>query len=266
MPRRELPLSEYDIISRLLEELEKGERVVLITLTYKQGSGPREPGSKMLITSEGETFGTIGGGGMERILVKEAMQALSKGRPKVIEFALGIQPREGMIPVESKCGGEVRIFMDVINPTPRIIIMGSGVIAQAVARYANDCGFKITLVDDSETARPELFPFAKVMNDPYPDSLKELEIKPSDYILMLHGETDFELHGLRYAVKANPYFIGLLGSTNKAQEHKNQLIKEGYPAFVVKKIVGPVGLEIGAETPEEIGISIVAQLIRIRHD
>jgi xanthine dehydrogenase accessory factor len=219
----------------------------------------------MLITSEGETIGTIGGGGMERLLVKEALEALNKGRPKVLEFALGIQPREGMIPVESKCGGEVRIFMDVIKPTPRIIIMGSGVIAQAVARYANECGFEIILVDDSETARPEVFPFAKVINDSYPVSLKELDIKSSDYILMLHGETDFELHGLRYAVKANPYFIGLLGSKNKAREHKKQLLSEGYLPDVIEKIVGPVGLEIGAETPEEIGISIVAQLINIRH-
>ena len=264
MLRRELPLSEYDIISRLLEELEAGKRAVLITLIHKQGSGPRETGSKMLITSEGLTLGTIGGGGMERILVKEALEALNKGRPRVIEFALGIQPREGMIPVESKCGGEVRIFIDVIKPTPRIIIMGSGVIAQAVARYANDCGFRIIVFDDSETARPEVFPFAKVMNDPYPASLKELDIKPSDYVLMLHGETDFELHGLRYAVKANPYFIGLLGSNNKSREHKKQLLDEGYPADVVEKIVGPVGLDIGAETPEEIGISIVAQLINIR--
>jgi xanthine dehydrogenase accessory factor len=166
----------------------------------------------------------------------------------------------------SKCGGEVRIFMDVINPTPRIIIMGSGVIAQAVARYANDCGFTIIVVDDSELAKPEIFPFARVINDPYPSSLKSLNITPSDFILMLHGETDFELHGLRYAVKAQPYFIGLLGSKNKAQEHKKQLLNEGYPEDIVEKIVGPVGLEIGAETPEEIGISIVAQLISIRHD
>ena len=219
----------------------------------------------MLVTSGGESLGTIGGGGMERILVDKAMEALKEGKPEILEFAMGVPAREGMIPVDSKCGGEVRIFMDIIDPAPRLIIMGSGLIAQSVAQYANDCGFEITVVDDADTAKPGMFPFAKLINDPYPDSLEKLDIKPSDYVLMLHGETGFELNGLRYAVDADPHFIGLLGSSNKAREHKKQLIDEGYPSEVVGKIVGHVGLDIGAETPEEIGISIVAQLIDFRH-
>jgi xanthine dehydrogenase accessory factor len=236
-----------------------------LTLTEKEGSGPREPGSKMLVTSKGRSLGTIGGGGMERILVDAAMKALEEGKPRILEFAMGIPAREGMITVDSKCGGEVRIFMDVIDPSPRLIVMGSGLIAQSVAQYANDCGFEITVVDDADTARPEIFPFAKLINDPYPESLEKLEIKASDYVLMLHGETDFELHGLRYAVDSDPQFIGLLGSKNKAREHKKQLIEEGYPTEIVEKILGHVGLDIGAETPEEIGISIVAQLIDFRY-
>jgi xanthine dehydrogenase accessory factor len=167
-----------------------------------------------------------------------------------------------MIQVDSKCGGEVKIFMDIIKPDPRLIIMGSGSIAQAVARYANDCGFEVSIVDDAKTASQENFPGMIVINDLYPESLKKVEIKPSDYVAMLHGETNFELDGLRYAVNKNPAYIGLLGSKNKLKEHKNQLNAEGLNADLVSSIKGPIGLDINAETPEEIGISIVAELIQ----
>lgn len=216
----------------------------------------------MLVTNKGETIGTIGGGGMERLLVGRALEALEEHKPHSYHFAMGVPAREGMISVDSKCGGEVKIFMDPIYPDPRLVIMGSGLIAQAVARYAQDCGFKVIIVDDAETATPSYFPEMTIHDKPYPESLQDVEIRHSDYVAMLHGETDFEIAGLRYAVKANPMFIGLLGSRNKRKEHVKQLKDEGLPEEVVEKIKGPIGLEIDAETPEEIAISIVAELIQ----
>ncbi len=218
----------------------------------------------MLVTSDGEALGTIGGGGMERRLIDEALDALREGKPRALHFALGVPAREGMISVNSKCGGEVKIFMDVLKPEPRLIIMGSGLIAQTVARYSSDCGFHVTVVDDADTATAENYPDAELVNDAYPESLTRVNIKPSDYVAMLHGETEFELAGLRHAVKARPAFIGLLGSRNKAREHKRQLKEEGYDPETVDAIRGPIGLEIDAETPEEIAISIVAELIKAK--
>ena len=219
----------------------------------------------MLVTSGGEALGTIGGGGMERRLIDEALEALNEGEPRVLHFALGVPAREGMVSVNSKCGGEVKIFMDVLKPESRLIIMGSGLIAQAVARYSRDCGFHVTVVDDADTATVENFPGVKLVNDAYPESLTGVEIRPSDYVAMLHGETEFELAGLRHAVEAGPVFIGLLGSSNKAKEHRRQLKEEGYDPKTVDAIKGPIGLDIGAETPEEIAVSIVAELIGVRH-
>jgi xanthine dehydrogenase accessory factor len=216
----------------------------------------------MLVTSKGEAIGTIGGGGMERLLVKKALEVMKEGKPHSYHFAMGIPAREGMIPVDSKCGGEVKIFMDPITPDPRLVIMGSGWIAQAVAGYAKDCGFTVIVVDDAKTATDENFPEMTVINTKYPESLNEVEIRPSDYVAMLHGETGFEINGLRYAVKANPAYIGLLGSRNKRKEHVKQLKAEGLDEAAVEKIKGPIGLEIEAETPEEIAISIVAELIK----
>ncbi|MBN2334017.1 XdhC family protein [Candidatus Bathyarchaeota archaeon] len=237
---------------------------MLCTLVYKDGSGPRDPGSKMLVTSEGEALGTIGGGGMERRLKEESLKALKEGKPRSIHFAMGVPAREGMVPVDSKCGGEVKIFMDVLKPEPRLMIMGSGLIAQAVARYSRDCGFYVIVVDDADTATADNFPVAELVNDSYPGSLAKVAVRPSDYVAMLHGETDFELAGLRHAVKAKPAFIGLLGSKNKAREHKKQLKEEGCDPKAVDNIKGPIGLEIGAETPEEIAVSIVAELIKAK--
>jgi xanthine dehydrogenase accessory factor len=216
------------------------------------------------VTYSGEALGTIGGGGMERRLIDEALDALRLGEPRSLHFAMGVPAREGMISVNSKCGGEVKIFMDVLKPEPRLIIMGSGLIAQAVARYSKDCGFHVTVVDDADTATADNFYGVELVNDAYPESLTKINIRPSDYVAMLHGETEFELAGLRHVVKARPAFIGLLGSRNKAKEHKRQLKKEGYDTTIVDAIKGPIGLEIYAETPEEIAVSIVAELIKVK--
>jgi xanthine dehydrogenase accessory factor len=243
-------------------ELAAGNPAVLCTLYYKDGSGPREPGAKMLVTSKGEAIGTIGGGGMERFLVENALERIKEDKPSSFHFAMGIPARKGMIPVDSKCGGEVKIFMDIIRPDPRLVVLGSGLIAQAVSFYASCCGFKVIVVDDASTATIENFPNAMVINTMFPESLKKLEIRPSDYVAMIHGDTSFELQGLRYAVTANPAYIGLLGSRNKRKEHIKQLKEEGL--INAQKIKGPIGFNIGAETPEEIGISIVAELIQYK--
>jgi xanthine dehydrogenase accessory factor len=257
-------MSDPEIFTRANEFLASGRSVVLCTLVEKKGSGPREPGAKMLVTPDGKALGTIGGGGMERLLIKEALEALAEGRPRTLHFAMGIPPREGMIAIDSKCGGEVKVFMDIIKPEPRLIIMGSGWIAQATARYAKECGFEVTVVDDAETARQEYFPGMTVVDGKYPESLRGVEIRQSDFVAVLHGETPFELAALRHAAKARPAYIGLLGSANKARKHKEQLKSEGFDEKALEAMHAPVGIDINAETPEEIGVSIVAEMIRVK--
>ncbi len=235
---------------------------MLCTLVLKEGSGPREPGAKMLVTPDGNSLGTIGGGGMERLIVKQAIEALAEGKPRMLHFAMGVPPREGMIAIDSKCGGEVKIFMDIMKPEPRLVIMGSGWIAQATARYAKDCGFEVIVVDDVATAKQDYFLGMTVVNGKYPESLNGVEIRPSDFVAVLHGETSFELDALRHAAKAKPAYIGLLGSANKARKHREQLKSEGLDEKVFDAMYTPIGLDINAETPEEIGVSIVAEMIK----
>jgi xanthine dehydrogenase accessory factor len=219
----------------------------------------------MIVDQEGNTYGTIGGGGMERRLVDEALEALKEGRPRTIAFALGMEPLGEAIPVDSKCGGEVRIFMDIIRPDPRLVIIGSGHIGMPLASLAHEAGFQTIVVDDADTATRERFPHAlEIHSGPFEGELADIETTPADMIAIVHGETRYELAALRMFLPRKPAYIGLLGSSNKAEEHKRQLKEEDFNAAAIEGINAPIGLDIGAETPEEIAVSIVAELIKAR--
>lgn len=257
-------MSDPEIFTELTRLLREGRGAVLCTLIEKTGSGPRDTGAKMLITPDGGTVGTIGGGGIERRLIWEALEALKEGKPRTLTFALGLQPEGDAVPVNSKCGGTVKIFLDVIKPEPRLIIIGSGHIAKPLAELAAMTGFDVTVVDDAATATRERFPRAELRTGPFEEELERVEVRPSDFVAVVHGETGYELAALRSMLRRGPAYIGLLGSRNKAAEHKRQLLEEGFPREEVEAIHAPIGLDIGAETPEEIAVSIVAELIRAR--
>ena len=254
--------------SELFEELNRilrtGGKVALCILISKRGYGPREVGAKMLVDEEGRTLGTIGGSEMERIIIDEALKAMREGRPRSVSFALGIEPREGMIPLKSECGGTVEVFIDVIRPDPRLIIIGSGHIAKPLADLAHMVGFEVVIVDDAPTATEERFPYAEIHSGPFEEELKRLEVRATDYVAIVHGETPYELAALRVMLRKNPAYIGLLGSRHKVERHKARLRGEGFTEDELKRIRGPIGIEIGAETPEEIAVSIIAELIKVR--
>ena len=258
-------MSDTAIISKLHELLQSGEAAVLCTLISKEGSGPRDEGTKMLVDSKGKPFGTIGGGGMERQMIEEALRALKEGRPRTMTFAMGVEPREGAISIDSKCGGEVKIFMDVIKPVPRLIVIGSGHIGKPVADLAHLVGFEVVVIDDAEITTRERFPYAlEVRSGPYAEELNATDVRPSDFVAIVHGETDYELRALRRFLELGVPYIGLLGSRNKASEHRKQLLGEGFTEDMMKVIRAPIGLEIGAVTPEEIAVSVVAELIKAK--
>lgn len=203
---------------------------------------------------------------MERMLVEEALEALGEGRPRTLKFALGVEPEVGTVAVDSKCGGEVKVFLDVVKPDSRLIIVGSGHIGKPVADFAHRLGFEVILIDDATTATRERFPHAKqILSGPFEEELDRVIAGPSDLVAIVHGETDHELPALRRFLPLRPAYIGLLGSRNKAAEHKKQLLSEGFSQKDVEMIRTPIGLDIGAVTPQEIAISIVAELIEARH-
>jgi xanthine dehydrogenase accessory factor len=158
----------------------------------------------------------------------------------------------------------VKIFMDPIKPDPRLIIIGSGHIGKPLAEFASKAGFKVAVVDDAVTTTPERFPGMELHPGSFEDELENVVVRPFDLVAIVHGETDYELVALRSVLKRNPSYIGLLGSGNKAREHKKQLRAEGFDKDAVERIRAPIGLDIGAVTPEEIAVSILAELIKAR--
>jgi xanthine dehydrogenase accessory factor len=219
----------------------------------------------MLIDSDGNTYGTVGGGGMERRLEEEALKALTAGKPQTITFALGVEPREGAIPINSRCGGEVKIFMDIVKPDPRLIVIGSGHIGMPLARLAHEAGFETIVVDDAPTTTRERFPHAvEIYAGPFEKEIEGLETTSADYVAIVHGESWYEITSLRRLLPRKPAYLGLLGSRSKAEKISERLISEGLSAEDVARISSPTGIDIGAETPEEIAVSIVAELIKVR--
>jgi xanthine dehydrogenase accessory factor len=251
----------FEELSRLLKE---GRRAALCTITAKRGYAPRGVGTKMLVDEEGRTRGTIGGSEMERIIIEEALEAMRTEKPRRVTFALGVEAREGAIPVRSECGGEVEVFIDVIKPEARLIIVGSGHIAKPLAEVAHTVDFEVIVVDDAPTATRKRFPYAEIRCGPFEEEIARLEVRPTDFVAIVHGEASYELTALRKMIKKRPAYIGLLGSRHKVERRKRKLREEGFGEEEVRRIRGPIGLEIGAETPGEIAISIVAELIKER--
>jgi xanthine dehydrogenase accessory factor len=257
-------MSDTEIFKRLMDLLGEGRSAALCTLIEKRGSAPRGLGAKLLVDDEGNTYGTIGGGDMERRIVEEALKAIAEGRPRTVRFALGVEPREDAIPVESRCGGEVGIFIDVLKPNPRLIIVGSGHIAKPLAELAVMAGFETIVVDDAETATAERFPEVKELRTgPFEKEIEGLELRPSDFVAIVHGDERHELEALRRLLGKTGY-IGLLGSRWKAEAHRRRLMEMGFSEDAVRGIHAPIGLDIGAVTPEEIAISIIAEIIMER--
>ncbi len=202
---------------------------------------------------------------MERRLEEEALKALEEGKPQTITFALGVKPREGAIPINSRCGGEVKIFMDIVKPDPRLIVIGSGHIGMPLAHLAHEAGFETIVVDDAPTTTRERFPHAaEIRSGPFEEEIGDLKTTPADYVAIVHGESWYELTSLRGLLPRKPAYVGLLGSESKAEKISAKLISDGLLGEDVAKIVSPIGIEIGAETPEEIAVSIVAELIKVR--
>ncbi len=258
-----MPASSIELFEKVIEFLKLGKPIALCTIVDKIGSGPRGVGSKIVVTSDGEVIGSIGGGGFERILIDKAIESIREGKCRLITFSLGSGRgvETGLI-----CGGSLTVFIDVIKPKPRLIIFGSGSIAKPLAEIAHRVGFEILIADDHEdTATRERFPMASeiIIEKPLSKVLGKLEIEASDFIAIVHGEVESEFLILKEVLKKRPRYVGLLGSKRKVSVLKKRLLESGFTVKDLDILHAPIGLDIGAETPSEIAVSIVAELIKV---
>lgn len=250
----------YEEIARLRNE---GRRAALATIIRRLGSTPRKDHAKMLVYEDGSALGSVGGGCTEAEVWQEARRVMVSGCACLLKYELTETDaeNEGLV-----CGGSVEIFVEPILPEPRIILMGAGHVAQAIAEAAHRVGFQMAVLDDRETfASTERFPHAQeLVVAPFERSLDETTVTENSFILIVTRGHRFDQLALEKSIQTRARYVGLVGSRRKIQLIAENLLHKGHPVESFQKVYSPIGLEIGSETPEEIAISVVAELIALR--
>ncbi|MBI3762951.1 MAG: XdhC family protein, partial [Chloroflexi bacterium] len=251
-------------IYHALRELEaSGQPGALATIIRARGSVPRHEGSKMLIYADGRILGTIGGGEMESRVMAEAKQAIADGRPRIMTYSLA-DPKSGDPGV---CGGEVEIFVEPIVDTPTVIIFGAGHVGRAIAHLAKWLGFRVVVADDrAEYANEDWAPGAdQYLAVSLSDIPQHMTIGPNTYIVLPTRNVMVDVNGLPPLLDTPAAYIGVIGSRRRWATAAAQLEARGVSKEKLARVHSPMGLELNAETPEEIAVSIVAEIIMIRN-
>jgi xanthine dehydrogenase accessory factor len=250
-------------IFQALAELESKNGVgALCILVRSKGSTPRHAGSKMLVYPDGSIVGTLGGGDLENRIIAEARQTIQDGRARMLEYNLA-DPSLGDPGV---CGGQVEVYLEPLMPKPTLVVIGAGHVGKAVAHLAKWLGFYVVVNDDRpELCRPEAVPGADAyLSVPMADLPQHLAITPSTYLVLTTRGVNIDVEGLPVLVNTSAAYIGLIGSQRRWMTAKNMLVERGVPVGKLDRVRSPIGLELHAETPEEIAVSILAEIIMLR--
>ena len=252
-----------DIYEEIVKLRRSGRKGAVATIVSVQGSIPSFKTAKMLVRDDGTIEGTIGGGCVEAEVWQAAREVMEKERPRTLSFNLNQDPKydTGLI-----CGGTLDIFIEPVLPAALLYIFGAGHVAASLYKTAMDAGFDVTVIDDRETyANRERFPQAReVIAEDFDKAMARLAPTESSYIVIVtRGHRD-DMRVLRWAVQTSARYVGMIGSKRKTIAIVRELKNEGLAAHLFERIHAPIGLDIGAVTPEEIAVSITAELIAIR--
>ncbi len=250
-------------IYKSLSELEAAHQPgALCTIVKTNGSTPRHSTSKMLVYPDGHILGTVGGGELENRVRKEALASLQDGKPRLLSYNMA-DPSRGDAGV---CGGQVEVFVEPILPAPMVVVLGGGHVGAAVAHLAKWLGFRVAVSDDrSEFCTPESNPDA---DEFYPIPIAELplhlDITPQTALILTTRGNSLDIAGLPALLDSQAGYIGVIGSRKRWSETVKSLNEAGISDDQLKRVHSPIGLGIGAETPEEIAVSIMAEVLMLR--
>jgi xanthine dehydrogenase accessory factor len=252
-----------DVYQEIVELRRSGRRGALATITSVRGSIPSYQCSKMLVRDDGSILGTIGGGCVEAEVWQAAREVMEQEKPRILSFDLNHNPKydTGLV-----CGGTLEVFIEPILPTPVLYLFGAGHVAFNTYRVASIAGFEVVVLDDRESyANRERFPGAReVVAEDFEQACARLSPDESSYIVIVtRGHRD-DMRVLRWAITTRARYIGMIGSRRKVISIYQELEKEGLDPALFGRVNAPVGVEIGAMTPEEIAVAIVAEMIAVR--
>lgn len=250
-------------IYRAVTELEEmNEAGAICTIVRSQGSTPRHTSSKMLVYLDGTFTGTVGGGELESRVIQEALKTMQTGEPKYLEYQMA-DPARGDPGV---CGGQVEVYVEPILPKPTLVVIGSGHVGKAVAFLAKWLGFRVAVNDDRpDFCNEEAVPGAdQYIPTPMAELTEHLKITPWTYLVLTTRGVNVDILGLPAILDSPAGYIGVIGSRRRWATTRNQLLAQGIPPEKIDRVRSPIGLELNAETPEEIAVSIMAEIIMLR--
>ena len=252
-----------DLYEEIVRLRKGGRRGAVATIVNVRGSIPSFQTAKMLVRDDGSIVGTIGGGCVEAEVWQAAREVMESEKPRTLTFDLNQDPKydTGLV-----CGGTLEIFVEPVLPPADLYIFGAGHVATSLYKVACIAGFDVTVVDDREAyASRERFPEAqRVIAEDFEKAAARLTPGESSYIVIVtRGHRD-DMRMLRWAVQTPAHYIGMIGSKRKTITIFKELQREGLPAHLFDRVHAPIGLDIGAITPEEIAVSITAELIAKR--
>jgi xanthine dehydrogenase accessory factor len=252
-------MTDLELYEEMVRLTRSGEPFALATVTASSGSSPRKPGAKMLVRGNGTFLGTVGGGRVEKEAVEAALASLRDETPRNLEFVLTAE--NGFA-----CGGSMSVYIEPQGHRPFLVMFGAGHVGRAVTGLAHGCGFRVVVVDDRpDCATDELLPGAdQVICRRVHEAFDQLQLGPDDFAIIATPGHLSDFDAVRGCLATGAGFIGLLGSRRKKETLLKTLEEEGFDASQRERIITPVGLDIGAQTPEEIAVSIIGQLIARR--
>jgi xanthine dehydrogenase accessory factor len=257
--------SEYDFYRSVLETLDHGDAVAIATVTKASGSVPRGVGSKMLVWRDGTIEGTVGGGTMEERVIEEAKDAIMDGRPRQREYLFASDAENSV----GLCGGQAEVFIDVVRPVQTLMIIGAGHIALPLAKIAALNGYRISVVDDrADFISPERFPNAAeriyVKYDRDSEQLDPMLVNIDAATHVVIATWGWDEPALAQVLKTPAPYVGLVSSRRKFKLIADKLRERGFGDEDLNRVHAPIGIDIGAETPSEIAVAIMAEIIMQR--
>jgi xanthine dehydrogenase accessory factor len=246
-----------DLLRSISSCLDGGTPCALATVVHATGSVPRAPGAKMLILADGKLVGTVGGGALEHAVIEAAREVLRTGEPQLLSYDL--RPDLGMT-----CGGGAQVFVEPMIPSDRLLLFGAGHVGRALYPVARALGFSVSLLDDRpELATAEAFPGTCRIVHSF-DEAAFLPFVEGSYCVVVTKSHAIDTAIVRALLGARPRYVGMIGSTNKRRAVERALAEAGTPPERISLLHTPIGVSIAAETPEEIAVSIAAELVATR--
>jgi len=253
-----------EVFAAVADALDRGEPAALVTIVSATGSTPQRIGAKMLVFADGRMIGTIGGGCYENDAFWKAREAIADRKPRLVHYELSddFAQETGLI-----CSGQMDVYVELMQPSPELYVVGAGHVGFHLARLAHDVGFRVHVIDDREKfANSERFPNAvEIVVDDIPLWIARATIPAHAYaVIVTRGHTN-DLEALRALAPRELRYLGLIGSRAKVARIYDALVADQTPANLLTRVHAPIGLDIGAVTPQEIAVSILAELIAVKH-